>query len=98
VRGQYLRVKSLTRDKYFSAVFAVLGLGKGESPKSNIASPAKESSRINLLMLLLIPTVLSMVKAKLPETYCSSSSCIGNGLGRDGAFEEFNLLNDVRLK
>nr|YP_010836036.1 hypothetical protein QLP54_mgp30 [Phyllosticta yuccae]WGC90051.1 hypothetical protein [Phyllosticta yuccae] len=39
-----------------------------------------------------------MVRAILPEIYCSSSPCIGNCLGCDGALAKFSFLNGGRLK
>lgn len=89
VRGLCPCAKSLSKDIYFSNIYAVHELGGGESPILNIASHVNIAHNLNLLSKVAMETVLSMVKAGLPEVYCSSSSRVGNHLGRDGMFKIF---------
>nr|YP_009327877.1 hypothetical protein [Epichloe festucae]APB96835.1 hypothetical protein [Epichloe festucae]APB96895.1 hypothetical protein [Epichloe hybrida] len=93
MRELCLCTKSLSRDIYFSNIYAVHELGGGENPILNIASHVKTIIKINLLKLILVETVLSMVKAWLPKVYCSSSSRVGNRLGRNGTFRVFCELS-----
>lgn len=98
VRGQCSCITSLLKDIYFSHIYAVHELGRGENPLLNIASHAKIKSWLNLLYLDVVETALSRVKAWLLEIHCSSSSRKGNCLGRDGTFETFCLLNGGKQK
>jgi Cytochrome c oxidase subunit III len=63
VRGQCSCVKSHLRDIYFSYIYAVLELGRGENPILNIASHVLINFSLNLLKLIINLTVLSKVKA-----------------------------------
>lgn len=97
VRGLRSFIKSL-RDIYFSNIYAARELSRGESLILNIASRVKISNRLNLLNLFTYPAVLPMVKAWLLEVYCSSSSTVGNCLGRNGTFGIFYLVSGARKK
>jgi group II intron reverse transcriptase/maturase len=98
VRGLCLCITSQFRDINFSYVYATLELGKGENPELNIASQENELFGINLLKLDRESVVLSMVKAWLPEVYCSLSSCKGICLGRDGTYSIFSTMCGVEEK
>ena len=86
-------IKSSSEDIYYSYIYAVSGLGRGESPKLNIASHSVIIILLNLLNKIYNRTVLPMVRATLPKVHYPSSPRIGIHLGRDGIYEDCNLLN-----
>ena len=92
VRRARTFIKFSQENIYHSYIYAVGELGRGESPRLNIASHNKAVILLNLLSSIHSQTVPPMVKTILFEVHYPLPSPIGDHLGRDGMFKNCSQL------